>query len=250
MKNIKVALLHHTPLYIASDGARTCWSSQDKSDTCRHTNFHAAATEMCSSECLDCGTEQLNTVVIGPKDLALIDRVGNQYHHASILEHVSFNFFIDGISRACLQELCRHRMASLSVKSTRYTLKELKSEEAFTAYTDMDDQEYCLNGYERAAKYIVLTPDPKVNRMSILALDNLRDLLNEGISNDLCKYALPESYRTQLTWTINIRSLQNFLSLRTAPAALPEIQLLAKLIFEALPPQTQSIVQHCVYKKA
>jgi len=247
MNRIKVALLHHTPLYIASDGARTCWSSQDKSDTCRHTNVRAAATEMCSSECLDCGTEQLNTVVIGPKDLALIDRVGNQYHHASILEHISFNFFIDGISRACLQELARHRIASLSVKSTRYTLKELKSEEAFTAYTDMDDQEYYPNGYERAAKYLVLTPDPKVNRMSILALDNLRDLLNEGISNDLCKYALPEAYRTQLTWSINLRSLQNFLSLRTSPKALPEIQHLARLIYDQLPSDAQSLVRHCVH---
>jgi hypothetical protein len=54
------------------------------------------------------------------------DRVGNKYRHASILEHVTYNFSIEGISRACLQELARHRMASLSVKSTRYTLKELK----------------------------------------------------------------------------------------------------------------------------
>jgi len=247
MNNIKVTLLHHTPLHIAADGARTCWSSQDKSDTCRHTNFHAAATEMCSSECLDCGSMDLDKITIGPKDLALIDRVGNQYHHASILEHISFNFFIDGISRACLQELARHRIASLSVKSTRYTLKELKSEEPFTAYTDMDDQEYYPNGYERAAKYLVLTSNPKVNRMSILALDNLRDLLNEGISNDLCKYALPEAYRTQLTWSINLRSLQNFLSLRTSPKALPEIQHLARLIYEELPPDAQSLVRHCVF---
>ena len=235
MNRIRVTILAHSPLTVISDGARTCWGSQDKSD---------------SVEEYDCVDGSYLGKTLGTKDLALINRVGNEFKHASILEHCSISFFIDGISRACLQECSRHRMASLSVKSTRYTLKELKSEEAFTAYTDMDDQEYYPNGYERAAKYLVLTPDPKVNRMSILALDNLRDLLNEGISNDLCKYALPESYRTQLTWTINIRSLQNFLSLRTAPAALPEIQLLAKLIFEALPPQTQSIVQHCVYKKA
>ena len=106
MKNIKVTLLHHTPLHIASDGARTCWSSQDKSDT---VDEH-----------------------IGPKDLALIDRVGNQFHHSSILEHISFNFFIDGISRACLQEWSRHRHMSQSVESTRYTMaKSLKHEKTF-----------------------------------------------------------------------------------------------------------------------
>lgn len=131
MKNIKVTLLHHTPLYISSDGARTCWSSQDKSDTCKHTHYHAAQTEMCSSECLDCGSLAIDEIVIGPKDLALINRVGNEFRHSSILEHISFNFFIDGISRACLQELARHRIASLSVKSSRYTLKELKDELSF-----------------------------------------------------------------------------------------------------------------------
>lgn len=121
MKNIKVTLLHHTPLYIASDGARTCWSSQDKSDTER------------TYEDIPFGkTRSLTTIKIGPKDLALIDRVGNQFHHSSILEHISFNFFIDGISRACLQELARHRIASLSVKSSRYVLaKELKHEQSF-----------------------------------------------------------------------------------------------------------------------
>lgn len=121
MKNIKVTLLHHTPLYIASDGARTCWASQDKSDTKRTYEDAPYGKEL-----------PLPKITIGPKDLALIDRVGNQYHHSSILEHISFNFFIDGISRACLQEWSRHRHMSQSVESTRYTMaKELKAEQSF-----------------------------------------------------------------------------------------------------------------------
>ena len=132
MKNIKVTLLHHTPLYIASDGARTCWASQDKSDTCRHGNYKEPSTEFGIYECLDCGSTDTETIEIGPKDLALLDRVGNQFHHGSILEHISMNFFIDGISRACLQEVSRHRHTSLSVKSSRYVLaKELKHEQPF-----------------------------------------------------------------------------------------------------------------------
>lgn len=250
MKNIKVTLLHSTPLYIASDGARTCWASQDKSDTddIKHDLFHNTYDDSPTDEefIAKWGIEPSVTIEIGPKDLALIDRVCNQYHHSSIAEHVSFNFFIDGISRACLQELARHRMASLSVKSTRYTLKELKSEESFTEYTDINDQEYLPTGRERAEQYLVMTTDERVNRYSILALDNLRDLLAAGISNDVAKYALPESYRTQLTWTINLRSLQNFLSLRTDHKALPEIQHLAHLIYDALPSDAQSLVSHCI----
>ena len=237
MKNIKVTLQHHTPLYISADGARTCWSSQDKSDTCKHENYHEAQTEMCASECLDCGSLYMDEIVIGPKDLALIDRVGNQFHHASILEHISFNFFIDGISRACLQELARHRIASLSVKSSRYTLKELKSRIHDTTKESL---------VQWAQQSCVMTNNHAVNTAVGLQLCTLQDILQQGISNDEAKYCLPEAYRTQLTWTINMRSLQNFLSLRTDRTALPEIQLLAHLIYEALPADAQSLVAHCV----
>lgn len=207
---MEVQLLNYTPLWIASNAIRTCWQSFEKSDTVDG--------------------------VCGEVDKALIDRVGNQFKHASTLEHVSYNFYISGISRACLQELARHRMASLSVKSTRYTLKELKEEkEAFTSYTDMYDQEYVGNGRERAEKYLVMTNNEYVNRMSILALDYLRDLLKLNIGNDIAKYALPESYKTELTWTINIRSLQNFLHLRTSKSALWEIRDLANEMYNKLP---------------
>jgi len=115
-------------------------------------------------------------------------------------------------------------MASLSVKSTRYTLKELKEEIPFST-ADV----------ERAQKYIVMTDNALVNEMSIKALENLRQLLVEGISNDKAKYALPECYKTELTWTINARSLQNFLELRSDKAALWEIRDLAHAIYEKLP---------------
>lgn len=226
MKNIKVTLLHSTPLHISADGARTCWASQDKSDT-----------------------DRINSV-IGPKDLALIDRVGNQYHHSSILEHISMNFFIDGISRACLQELARHRMASLSVKSSRYTLTELKRLASFkSSFDDLRinaKDEYINKDGILASDYLVMTSSDIINSNSVHALDRLRAALANGISNDVAKYCMPEAYRTQLTWTINLRSLQNFLSLRTDRTALPEIQHLARLIYAALPTDIQSLVSHCI----
>ncbi len=191
---MNVTLLHHTPLPVAAHAIRTCWQSFDKSDAG------------------------------GPKDQELIDRVGNKYKHASTLEHLVYTFYIQGISRALLQELARHRMASLSVKSTRYTLKELKNIEPFSE----DD-------FEGASKFIVLTGDERVDKASIKALNNLQALLKEGISNDIAKYALPECYKTELTWTINARSLQNFLALRSSKSALWEIRTLAFTIFEALP---------------
>lgn len=189
-----VTLLQHTSLTVCAQAIRTCWQSFDKSDEG------------------------------GQKDRDLIDRVGNKFKHASTLEHLVYTFYIQGISRALLQELSRHRLASPSVKSTRYTLKELKNEEGFTC-----------KDLERAQKYLVFTGDERVDSMSIKALENLRQLLNEGISNDKAKYCLPESYKTELTWTINARSLQNFLTLRSDKSALWEIQNLAHALYQALP---------------
>jgi len=204
---MQVTLMHYTPLNICAHAIRTCWQSFDKSDDG------------------------------GEVDKALIDRVGNKYKHASTLEHLHYNFFISGISRALLQELARHRMASLSVKSTRYTLKELKNIDPFKE----DD-------FEGASKFIVLTKDARVDSASIKALNNLQALLKEGISNDIAKYALPESYKTELTWSINARSLQNFLTLRSSKSALWEIRELANKIFEALPSDHKYLFEECIAK--
>ncbi|NPA51109.1 MAG: FAD-dependent thymidylate synthase [Epsilonproteobacteria bacterium] len=195
---MRVRLLHFTPLEVCAHAIRTCWQSFDKSDKG------------------------------GKRDRELIERVGNKYRHSSTLEHLVYTFYIQGISRALLQELARHRMASLSVKSTRYTLKELKSEDEFST-----------EDLERASKYIVLTHNEDVDKTSILALENLRKLLKKGISNDIAKYALPECYKTELTWTINGRSLQNFLSLRSSKSALWEIRKLSYMIYDNLPKDHQ-----------
>ena len=205
---MQVTLLHHTPLLVCANAIRTCWQSFDKSDGG------------------------------GEKDKELIDRVGNKFKHASTLEHLHYNFYIKGISRALLQELARHRMASLSVKSTRYTLKELKSEVEFTP-KDID----------RAKKYLVFTDVALVDEMSIKALENLRKVLIQGISNDKAKYCLPESYKTELTWSVNARSLQNFLSLRSSKSALWEIRELAHKIYEALPQEHKYLFEHCITRE-
>ncbi len=204
---MQVTLLHHTPLLICANAIRTCWQSFDKSDNG------------------------------GQKDRELIDRVGNKFKHASTLEHLNYNFYIKGISRALLQELARHRVASLSVKSTRYTLKELKEERVFEE-----------NDIKRAEKYLVFTDNDLVNKMSIKALENLRAILESGISNDKAKYCLPESYKTELTWSINARSLQNFISLRSDKAALWEIRELANLIYQSLPNEHQYLFEEQLKK--
>lgn len=200
---MKVTLLHFTPLKVCSHGIRTCWQSYERGDDG------------------------------GILDKELIERVGNKFKHSSTLEHLTYNFYIQGISRALLQELSRHRIASLSVKSTRYTLKELRNEEAFTSL-------------DAASKYLVMIDNEQVNLASMAALENLRLILQSSISLDLAKYCLPESYKTELTWSINARSLQNFLHLRSSKSALAEIRKLTHKVYEALPKEHQFIFTHCL----
>ena len=63
----------------------------------------------------------------------------------------------------------------------------------------------------------------------------LRVNVQSGLANDMTKFELPEAYKTSYVTTINIRSLQNFIKLRTHSSALWEIQYLAKAMYEALP---------------
>ncbi|MDR0746886.1 MAG: FAD-dependent thymidylate synthase [Helicobacteraceae bacterium] len=204
---MRVTLLHFTPLEVCAHAIRTCWQSYDKSDKG------------------------------GEIDRSLIERVGNHNRHSSTLEHLFYTFYIQEISRLLLQELARHRIASLSVKSTRYTLKELKDETPFDQFDS------------RAQKYLIPSGDETVDRMSVKALDNLRILLEKGISNDRVKYALPESYKTELTWSVNARSLQNFLTLRSKSSAHFEIRNLTSAVYEALPHDHKYLFSKCFAEK-
>jgi len=178
---MKVKLLHHTPLGIADRAIGKCWDKQkDGIDEDR------------------------------------MYRVANKFKHSSTIEHITYNFDIDGISRACLQELARHRMQNLSVKSSRYTLKELK--ECPGTYMDF-----------------LVSVNDVIDDRNCKQLSYLKDELNKGISNDIAKYMLPEAYKTSLISTMNMRALQNFLSLRTDKSALWEIQELAHKMFEVIP---------------
>ena len=212
-----VELMHNTPLWICAHAVRTCWQSHGMSDT-----------------------EHLNGgVIVGPKDMALIDKVGNKFKHSSTLEHLTYNFYIYGISRALLQELARHRITSLSVKSTRYTLKELKDIDHIDA-TNM----------EAVSKFCVLTGNKTVDFATGRALASLQSLVKDGIPNDITKFALPDAYKTELTWSINARSLQNFLKLRTDKAAMWEIRQLAYDVFDALPEDHKYLFTDYLYKES
>lgn len=197
----KVTLIHCTPLEIADKAIGKCWDKPSLEGVC---------------------------------NMERIDRVANKNKHASTVEHIHYSFDIDGISRACLQELARHRISSFSVKSTRYTLKELKNEgiDWFNAAGEVTDE-----AYELVWKYCVKPPELTFEEvtMTLSLANSLGSIAHSKLPMDKAKYMLPEAYKTSLVWTVNARSLQNFLALRTSKAALWEIRELALAIYDTLP---------------
>ena len=217
---MEVKLLHSTPLEIADIAICKCYGNEPHSDEA--------------------------------KVKARINRVANVSKHASTVEHLSYSFDIDGISRACLQEICRHRIASYTVKSSRFTLKELKKEAEFIreGVNEKGNISITITDelVERASKYVVLTGNSQVDTSIMEALENLRFMILQDIPNDIAKYCMPEAYKTSLVMTINARALQNFLELRSSKYALMEIQTLSKAIYDVLPENHKFLFDY-IYEK-
>lgn len=154
--------------------------------------------------------------------------------HESVLEHVYLTFEIDGISRAVLQELARHRIASYSVQSTRWSLKKLLK--------PIDAEE----DYLWPIEFLVPTGDPLLNHATMEQLRIVKQSLDHGLKPDLVKSSLPENFKTKLVMTINLRSLRNFFKLRSAKDAYYQIRQLAGHMYLALPYEIALMVEDCM----
>ena len=256
---MSVSLLYISPLILISNGIRQSHDTTDKADS-----FMLDQSEKNIEICPYCGCQELieaygtdpvqYTAIcnnckanldyhIGDKDYALIQRVGFKFKHESVLEHSLIVFEFEA-SRALLQELSRHRIGvSPTIKSTRYTLKELKKEKPFTWIEGREKL------YKRAAKYLYMVKDDnntvynEVNHASIKALENLRQLIVSGFSNDKVKYALPEAYKFKGQVSFNIRSLMHLLTLRLPKDALLEFRILALEALLALPDDYRELLR-------
>ena len=180
-------------------------------------NFAALAALTCHAN-----TDKMNNEDYLPSDtLKNIIKAG----HESVLEHINLTFKIEGLSRACLQELARHRHISLSVESTRHTLRKFLREH--------NAIEVCGNRYNWEMAKVF---DAFVRK-------------HPDMPNDELKYYLPEFWPTNLIITLNVREFRHILNLRTAPAALREFRELARAMYWAVPEEFKYLLQDCVHEE-
>ena len=209
MNRIKVTLLHYTPLDVCVKAIRTCWNSFDKSDD------------------------------MGRKDLNLIDRIGNKMKHESVKNHITFNFYIEGISTKTLLALTRHDVGvEFSVQSTRYTLGNmLTNESSFIVY---DNEKNPIYDFKRASKYITLTGDKSTDIVLIKQLELTRELSasKKYKDNDNVAMTLTQAYKYNLTCSFSLTALQHFFDLRDTKEAHWDIRELANKLYVELPEET------------
>ena len=137
--------------------------------------------------------------------------------HESVLEHVSFTirFIVD---RGVSHELVRHRIASFSQESTRYCNYGHENEitviePLFWAYCIDDDS------FAEAERLYQLW------RMSCMVTeDTYLELLKLGRPPQEARSALPNSLKTEVIMTANLREWRHFFKLRTAKAAHPQMR--------------------------
>lgn len=204
-----VSRLQASSLDVLVDSIRTCWDSGELSDSIK--------------------ADYDDSFLLGEKDKKLIQAVIKK-NHTSTLEHVFYTFKIRRLPRYILQELMRHRIASPSVKSSRYTLKELKTAPSFMDAMGRAD-------YETASKYVYLSGEPELDYIVVMMLEVLRQkVVTERWTNDVLKQIMPEAYLCDLNFSLNARSLTNLLDLRLDTTAHFLIQELARNVYDILPP--------------
>lgn len=196
-RTLRAALVRHTfePESLTALGARLCYAGGD--------------------------VDELMELITKKDQQAFVERVMSMGHE-SVLEHASFTFLIEGVSRVLLAQLTRHRIASFSVQSQRYV------------------------SYAGGFGYIVPPAIRALGEDAVKEYEGQMAQMQEWYegwqkrlgdagekSNEDARFVLPNACETRVLLTMNARELRHFFSLRMCSRAQWEIRRLAQSMFEA-----------------
>lgn len=146
--------------------------------------------------------------------------------HHSPLEHVSFTFAVEGVSRALTHQLVRHRIASYSQQSQRYV--NLDKTFDYIMPPSIEKNEVTTTVFENAMKDIKRYYDYLVDSLEESYISNGMDKreANKKAIED-ARYVLPNACETKIVFTMNVRTLLHFFEKRCCSRAQWEIRNLA-----------------------
>lgn len=214
---LKVILLRHTPNpeETVAMAAKLCYSPSD--------------------------IESLKKKIEAKDQKVFVEKLMNM-GHMSPIEHPSFTFAIEGISRACSHQLVRHRLASYSQQSQRYVTEESGFDYVIpeTIKADKEMKRIFINFMNNAQQ----------------AYNTLVQKLNEnGIkgeaANQDARFVLPNAAETKIIVTMNARELQHFFRQRCCNRAQWEIRAMAEKMLKLVKKVSTVIFQKsgppCLY---
>lgn len=146
------------------------------------------------------------------------DRLIRMIHssgHVSTLEHLSYTFAVEGVSRALLAQLTRHRVGfSFSVQSQRYV--KFGSDDRSGGFDYVIPEKVFEGGFyeaEDGTRYNAIDIFESVMQTLQTAYDDLR---KAGVPAEDCRAVLPNAAACNLVLTVNLRALLDFYAKRKA----------------------------------
>lgn len=151
--------------------------------------------------------------------------------HATPFEHVVYKFYIK-CPIFVAREWFRHRWSSFNEMSMRYHIPE-RIDYFIPGQFDLRKQVGKPGSYSFEVIDNPVLFDEVINLMTTsyeLAELTYNTLLEKGIAKEIARSVLPVGQYTEFIWTVNLRSLINFLTLRNDEHAQKEIRDYAKVL--------------------
>jgi thymidylate synthase (FAD) len=196
---MNVTILAHTPNpeRLVATAARLCYSADD---------VETIMDKMCDND--------------AEKQIKLLQSIG----HESPIEHISFTFAVEGVSRSLLAQITRHRIASFSVRSQRY----VKMGEDVVIPPEIDVDEDARSYFYTA----IATAYECYGQISNILKDfyteeGMDEKSAEKKAIEDARFVLPNAACTSMIVTMNARELLHFFRLRCCNRAQWEIREVA-----------------------
>lgn len=155
------------------------------------------------------------------------------YGHFSVIEHASFTFSLESVSRALTHQLVRHRLASYTQQSQRYV--KYDTLEHYVTPKSITENEEAKKVYEQCLKRIS---------------EAYQKLLKLEVPKEDARFVLPNAAKTNITVTMNGRELRHFFNLRCCIRAQWEIREAAiemlRLVKQVAPAIFENTGPYCV----
>ena len=192
----------------------------------------ASAAKLCYSPV---GVDEISKNLTDEEVAKFVDKLVSMGHESPI-EHVTFTFGIEGISRSCSHQIVRHRIASFSQQSQRYVKLDHfeyiippeieripKAKEVFLKSMEKDQEAYDeLVRLLKEEKW-KLYEGQKMTQKEYIKIQN--KIEKESIED--ARYVFPNACETKMVVTMNARRLYNLFNKRCCNRAQWEIRNVA-----------------------